>query len=105
MRALDRKLLRDLGRMKGQTIAIAVVVATAVALFVGLVAMYQSVRLSQQQYYRDARFADLWSSLSRAPRSVARDIEALPGSTPWTLASWLAPCSTCRGSTRPRRAS
>lgn len=79
IRALDKKLLRDLARMKGQTVAIALVVATAVALFVGLVTMYRSVRISQHHYYREARFADLWSSLARAPRSVARDLAALSG--------------------------
>ena len=72
MRALDKKLLRDLVRMKTQAAAIALVVATAVALFVGLVTMYRSVRVSQHHYHVEARFADVWSSLARAPRSVAR---------------------------------
>jgi putative ABC transport system permease protein len=79
MRALDKKLMRDLARMKAQAAAIALVVAAAVTLFVGLLTMYRSVRVSQHHYYAQHRFADLWSSLARAPRSVARELEALPG--------------------------
>ncbi len=79
MRALDKKLWRDLARMRAQVVAIALVVAAGVALFVGLVTMYRSMRVSQHHYYVEQRFADLWSALARAPRSVSRELAALPG--------------------------
>jgi putative ABC transport system permease protein len=81
MRALDRKLFRDLTRMKGQAIAIALVVASGVALFVATMTMYRSLRMSETVFYREQRFAQMWSGLGRgrAPLSVARDIAALPG--------------------------
>jgi putative ABC transport system permease protein len=79
MKSLHRKLLRDLRRMAAQLMAIALVVASGVALFVGTMAAYRSLRLSEAHYYEQQRFADVWSSLARAPLSLARRIRALPG--------------------------
>jgi putative ABC transport system permease protein len=79
MRALDRKLLRDLSRMKMQVAAIALVLATGVALFVGMLSTYRSLRVSEDTYYRERRFAHVWAEVSRAPRSVTRQIAAIPG--------------------------
>lgn len=79
MRALDRKLLRDLARMKMQVLAIALVVASGVALFVAMLSTYRSLRVSSDIYYRDQRFAHVWADLARAPRSVTRDVAAIPG--------------------------
>ncbi len=47
MRAIDRKLLRDLRRVAAQAAAIAVLVASAVAVFVGSVATYRALGRSQ----------------------------------------------------------
>lgn len=79
IRALDRKLLRDLTRMKAQVAAIAVVIASGVAVFVALTMMYRSVRRSQEVFYTQWRFAHLWSGLAQAPLRVVHDIENLPG--------------------------
>jgi putative ABC transport system permease protein len=79
MRALDRKLYRELWRMKAQAFAIALVIASGVALFVAMVTTYRSMRLSESQYYTRWRFADVWSELSRAPLSITRNLAAIPG--------------------------
>lgn len=79
MRTLDRKLLRDLSRMKVQVAAVALVVATGVALFVAMLSTYRSLRVSEDQYYKQHRFGHLWADLSRAPRSLTRDVAAIPG--------------------------
>jgi putative ABC transport system permease protein len=50
IRALDRKLLRDLARMKTQALAIAMVVASGMALFVGTATTNRALRLSQERY-------------------------------------------------------
>jgi putative ABC transport system permease protein len=81
MRALDRKLFRDLGRMKAQAAAIALVVASGVSLFVTMLTTYRSMRLSEAHYYTHWRFAQVWSDLSRAPLSVTRAVAAIPGVT------------------------
>jgi putative ABC transport system permease protein len=79
MRALDRKLLRDLVRMKGQAAAIALVVAAGVSLFIATVAAYRALRVSEHHYYTSQRFAQVWSSLARAPLSKLRELQAVPG--------------------------
>jgi putative ABC transport system permease protein len=79
IRALDRKLIRDLSRMRVQAGAIALVIASAVALFVATLATYRSLRISEHHYYTQQRFAHVWSDLSRAPLSVTRNIAAIAG--------------------------
>ena len=42
--ALNRKLLRDLGNMRGQALAIALIAATGVVTYVALLSVYESLR-------------------------------------------------------------
>mgnify|MGYP006199209891 CR=1 FL=1 len=56
--ALNRKLLRDLWHMKGQAVAIAMVVAAGVAMFVMYLSNFASLRETQRTYYQQQRFAD-----------------------------------------------
>ena len=79
MRALDRKLFRDLWGMKGQAIAIAFVMAGGVATFVMSLSTLDSLTLTQATFYRDNRFADVFASLKRAPESMRERIQDLPG--------------------------
>lgn len=79
MKALDRKLLRDLRRVAVQGAAIAVLVACGVAVFVGSVATYRALERSQARYYATNRFADVFAEARRVPEPVAARIAALPG--------------------------
>ena len=58
--ALNRKLLRDLWQMKGQVFAIAMVVASGVAMYVMYLSNFASLRQTQQTYYARQRFADVF---------------------------------------------
>jgi putative ABC transport system permease protein len=79
--ALNRKLLRDLLAMKGQAVAIALVVAAGVSMYVMYLSNFESLRRTRQAYYERHRFGDVFASLKRAPLSVADDIRAIPGVT------------------------
>ncbi|MCX7593515.1 MAG: ABC transporter permease [Fischerella sp.] len=79
MKALDQKLLRDLWHMRGQTIAIALVVACGIASFVSMLSAYESLKLSQANYYEQYRFAQVFAQLKRAPESLKPQIESIPG--------------------------
>ncbi len=79
LRALDRKLLRDLLDMKGQALAICLVLASGVATFVMSLTTLQSLRGMRDSYYERARFADVFATLKRAPQSLARQIAEIPG--------------------------
>lgn len=79
MSALDRKLFRDLLHLWGQGLAIALVVACGIAIFVAMQSNYESLKLSQTTYYDQYRFAQVFGQLKRAPESVAAQIQAIPG--------------------------
>ncbi|MCP5366472.1 MAG: FtsX-like permease family protein [Hyphomicrobiales bacterium] len=79
MRALDRKLVRDLWRIKGQALAAALVIATGIAMFVMTQGTLHSLTITRDAYYERGRFADVFASARRAPESLARDIAAIPG--------------------------
>lgn len=81
MRALERKLLRDVVHLRGQLVAVAAVVMCGIAMWVTMRGAYRSLVESQRAYYTEYRFADVFAHLVRAPLSVARDIEAIPGVT------------------------
>jgi len=79
MRALEKKLWRDAWHYRGQFAAIIAVVFSGMALFVSLRSMHGYLRHSRDSYYQDTRFAELFATVTRAPRSVAADLARLRG--------------------------
>jgi putative ABC transport system permease protein len=79
VKALNRKLLRDLRLMWSQALTIALVVASGVAGFIASFSAYDSLSWSRDRYYADARFADVFATLKRAPLALERQLAALPG--------------------------
>ncbi len=79
MRVLTRKLFRDILHIRGQAVAIALVIGSGVALYVLMLSTFQSLALTQRTYYSRYRFADVFASLKRAPLRLAADIAAIPG--------------------------
>lgn len=79
MRALDRKLFRDLAGLRGQVVTIAMVLAVGIASYVTLVSSFRSLIVARDTYYSATRFADAFAYLERAPRSLVGRLEALPG--------------------------
>jgi putative ABC transport system permease protein len=79
LQPLDRKLLRDLQRLRMQAIAVSGVLACGIALFVMATGMYDSLERARTDYYESARMADLAVSVVRAPDPVANQLAALPG--------------------------
>lgn len=79
MQALDKKLIRDLWHLWGQGLAIALIVACGIAIFVAMSGTYQSLKLTQAAYYDQYRFAQVFAQLKRAPDSLIEQIRAIPG--------------------------
>ncbi len=79
MRALDRKLIRDLRSMKGQAFAIAMVVAGGVATYILSASVLDSLKRTQALFYEEYQFADVFAALKRAPESLRERIEQIPG--------------------------
>jgi putative ABC transport system permease protein len=76
---LDRKLLRDLRRMKGQAIAVALVMACGLAMMVMARSLIYSLESTRREYYEANRFAEVFAQLKRAPNAVTARIAEIPG--------------------------
>ncbi len=79
MTALHSKLLRDLLHLRGQTIAITLVLACGIATYVTMRSAFQSLEQAQTDYYARYRFADVFAHLKRAPDPVSTAVAAIPG--------------------------
>ncbi|ASC71844.1 ABC transporter permease [Halomicronema hongdechloris C2206] len=79
MKALNQKLFRDLLHMRGQVLAIVLIVACGIASLVTMMSTYDSLKLTQDTYYEQYRFAEVFMQLKRAPESLVSRIETLPG--------------------------
>lgn len=79
MKALDRKLLRELVRLRSQLIAIVLVVACGIAAFVAMRGAHHSLERAQTEYYAASRFPDVFATLTRAPTALTGRIAAIPG--------------------------
>ncbi|MCK4743633.1 MAG: ABC transporter permease [Sulfuriflexus sp.] len=79
MKAIDIKLWRELWNMRMQALAIAMVVVGGVSIFIMALSTLDSLFESRENYYRDHHFAEVFTSLKRAPLSLVKRIEQIPG--------------------------
>lgn len=79
MNVLARKRWRDLWRLRGQALAVALVAAVGVANLVMSHATLESLEASRDRYYREYAFADVFAGLKRAPESIAMRLSQIPG--------------------------
>lgn len=86
--ALDRKLLRDLWQLRGQALAIALVIGAGLAAVLMSVSTLDSLQGTRTLYYRDYGFAEVFSSLKRAPESLGEQIAEIPGVDRIALRVW-----------------
>ncbi|MFT5363355.1 MAG: putative ABC transport system permease protein [Dinoroseobacter sp.] len=79
MSPLNAKLGRDLWHMKGQALAIALVIATGVMMLVMMTGLVNSLSETKRAYYERYRLADVYAPVVRAPDRLMEHIAALPG--------------------------
>lgn len=79
LRALDRKLLRDLWSTRLQAAAIALVIGAGVSVHVTFSGLHESLSETRRAYYERYDFADVTARVVRAPRARLEHIRALPG--------------------------
>ena len=79
MKALDRKLLRDLRLMWSQALTIALVVASGIGGFITSLSAVDSLSLARDRFYAQGRFADVFASVKRAPNALAETLRQTPG--------------------------
>jgi putative ABC transport system permease protein len=76
---LDLKLLRDLGKMKGQMLAVSVVMACGLAMMIMSRSLIYSLESARDRYYEANRFADVFADLKRAPNEVRQQLIKIDG--------------------------
>ena len=79
MRAIDIKLWRELWGMRMQALAIAMVIIGGVSIFIMSLSTLDSLFETRENYYRNHHFADVFASLKRAPLSLVKRIQEIPG--------------------------
>ncbi|HMM67660.1 MAG TPA: FtsX-like permease family protein [Dokdonella sp.] len=79
MSALARKALRDLWHLRGQALAIALVIAAGIANLVMAQSTYESLQETREHFYREYAFADVFASAKRVPQTVSARIAAMAG--------------------------
>lgn len=76
---IERKLWREVARLKGQIATIALVLAAGISSFVGLRGATVSLEAAREAYYDRYRFAHVFARAERAPEGLRLRVEALPG--------------------------
>ncbi|MFO8141289.1 MAG: ABC transporter permease, partial [Marinobacter sp.] len=78
---LHTKLRREIWQMRGQLLAIALVIAGGVAVCLMSLVNYASLSATRDQYYQQHQFADVFVALKRAPRHLLPQLAQIPGVT------------------------
>jgi putative ABC transport system permease protein len=79
LKALNRKLLRDLRLMWSQALTIALVVASGLGGFITSLSAVESLALARDRFYTQGRFADVFASVKRAPNALEGVLREVPG--------------------------
>jgi putative ABC transport system permease protein len=79
MKAINKKLWRELWAMRMQALAISMVIVGGVSIFIMSLSTLDSLYETRETYYRNYHFAQVFATLKRAPLSLSGRIEAIPG--------------------------
>ncbi|HEX8373126.1 MAG TPA: FtsX-like permease family protein [Chthoniobacterales bacterium] len=79
LRPLDLKLLRDMGKMKGQMVAVALVMACGLAMMIMSRSLILSLESTRDNYYSKHRFGDVFCDLKRAPNALRTRLLEISG--------------------------
>ena len=79
MKAIDRKMLRDLVAIKGQAFAIGAVMACGIAVFVMSITTLRTLTVAKDSYYAENRLAEIFIPLVRAPVSLTGRVAEIDG--------------------------
>ncbi|WJG10785.1 FtsX-like permease family protein [Aliiglaciecola sp. LCG003] len=79
MNALNKKLFRDLWRLRGQVLAVALVIGSGVATLVMSLSTISALEITTETYYQRYRFADVFAYAKRVPERLSHQIAAIEG--------------------------
>lgn len=79
MHPLDRKLLRNLWRIKGQAAAISLVIGLGVMMLVMMSGLVNTLDETRRAYYDRYRLAEIFAPATRVPAHMMAELAAIPG--------------------------
>jgi putative ABC transport system permease protein len=79
VRAIHRKLWRDLAQLRGQVLAIALVMVGGIGMMVMALTNYQALSNTRALFYGEYRFAEVFAQVKRAPLPLLAAVRAVPG--------------------------
>ena len=79
MNTLDLKVFRELWMIRGQILAIAIIIACGLSTVIMSYTTLGSLHQTRERYYQEYGFADVFASLKRAPESLVDRIRQIPG--------------------------
>jgi putative ABC transport system permease protein len=79
VQALDHKLFRELWRLRGQVLAVSMVIGSGVAVLVMSLSTLEALSDTTDAYYERYRFAEVFASATRVPQRVSRRVAEIHG--------------------------
>lgn len=79
VKALDRKLSRDLGQTWKMLLAVASIIALGIGCHVGMLSSARNLTNAQGDYYSTCRLADFWIDLKKAPVDEVHRLARIEG--------------------------
>ncbi|RMB08713.1 ABC transporter permease [Eilatimonas milleporae] len=76
---LNKKLLRDLWRLRGPLTAVGLVLACGIMVFIMFAGMLRSLEVTGSAYYERTRFADIFAYAKRAPAALEDRLRRIAG--------------------------
>jgi len=79
MKVLNRRLLHIIKGSRNQFLGLAVIIAVGISLYIGITTAFFNLSQSQQYFYQENNFADYYFYVVRAPVSIIKQVERVPG--------------------------
>lgn len=79
MGIMGKKLWRYIGRNLGQFLAAAAVVMGGIIVYIAMSSSYYTLGQSRDTFYQENNFADYYFQVVKAPESVIKQVEMIPG--------------------------
>jgi putative ABC transport system permease protein len=79
MEVLNKKLIRDLWKLRGQVLAVALVIGSGVATLVMSLSTIEALEDTTEAYYQRYRFGEIFAFATRAPLRLTNQISQING--------------------------
>ncbi len=79
MKVLNRRLWHTIRGSLGQFLGMAIIITVGISLYIGITTAFFNLSQSQEVFYQDNNFADYYFYVVRAPESIMKQVESVPG--------------------------